>query len=194
MTPTFSHIHLWGPNSQRESTVKVGYLVSDKESQAVTNLSCVQVWGCSVYNNVYDVRRCKVVFDAFRFIDPIGDVGYGCKPLLLTPLQSPRTAAEKCYNEAHGSTRNVIERTFGVLKGCFRCLDRSGGALQYSAEKVVSIIVACCMLHNICQRFGVDAEVAENLPPDPPVELAAEADNTARGHEVRRRIIESYFS
>ncbi|XP_029463347.1 putative nuclease HARBI1 [Rhinatrema bivittatum] len=124
----------------------------------------------------------------------LGDGGYGCKPWLLTPLQSPRTAAENRYNEAHGSTRNVIERTFGVLKGRFRCLDRSRGALRYSAEKVVSIILACCMLHNICQRFGVDAEVDENLPPDPPVELAAEADNTAQGHEVRQRIIESYFS
>ncbi|XP_029452681.1 putative nuclease HARBI1 [Rhinatrema bivittatum] len=66
----------------------------------------------------------------------LGDGGYGCKPWLLTPLQSPRTAAEKRYNEAHGSTRNVIEHTFGVLKGRFRCLARSGEALQYSAEKV----------------------------------------------------------
>ncbi|XP_029452640.1 putative nuclease HARBI1 [Rhinatrema bivittatum] len=49
----------------------------------------------------------------------LGDGGYGCKPWLLTPLQSPCTAAEKRYNEAHGSTRNVIERTFGVLKGRF---------------------------------------------------------------------------
>ncbi|XP_029455643.1 putative nuclease HARBI1 [Rhinatrema bivittatum] len=47
----------------------------------------------------------------------LGDGGYGCKPWLLTPLQSPCTVAEKRYNEAHGSTRNVIERTFGVLKG-----------------------------------------------------------------------------
>ncbi|XP_029466582.1 putative nuclease HARBI1 [Rhinatrema bivittatum] len=114
----------------------------------------------------------------------LGDGGYGCKPWLLTPLQNPRTASDRRYNEAHGSTRNVIERTFGVLKGRFRCLDRSGGALQYSAEKVVSIILACCMLHNICLRFGVHAEVDEDLPPDPPVELAAEVDNTAREFEI----------
>ncbi|XP_029442903.1 putative nuclease HARBI1 [Rhinatrema bivittatum] len=49
----------------------------------------------------------------------LGDGGYGCKSWLLTPLQSPRIAAEKRYNEAHGSTRNMIERTFGVLKGRF---------------------------------------------------------------------------
>ncbi|XP_029443008.1 putative nuclease HARBI1 [Rhinatrema bivittatum] len=91
---------------------------------------------------------------------PEGKRGYGCKPWLLTPLQSPQTAAKKHYNEAHVSTRNMIERTFGVLKGRFRCLDHSGGALQYSAEKMANIIVACCMLHNICQLFGVDAERA----------------------------------
>ncbi|XP_029464090.1 putative nuclease HARBI1 [Rhinatrema bivittatum] len=115
----------------------------------------------------------------------LGDGSYGCKPWLLTPLQSPHTVAKKRYSEAHGSTRNVIKRTFGVLKGRFQCLDHSGGALQYSAEKVMSIIVACCMLHNICQRFGVDADVVENLPTDPPVELAAAADNTAQGNDVR---------
>ncbi|XP_029435736.1 putative nuclease HARBI1 [Rhinatrema bivittatum] len=113
----------------------------------------------------------------------LGDGGYGCKPWLLTPLQSPHTNAEKRYNEAHASTRNVIERTFGVLKMRFRCLDRSGGALQYSAEKVVSIIIACCMLHNICLRFGMHAEV-EDLIPDSPPELAVDADSTAREFEI----------
>ncbi|XP_029452729.1 putative nuclease HARBI1 [Rhinatrema bivittatum] len=42
----------------------------------------------------------------------LGDGSYGCKPWLLTPLQSPHMATEKCYNEAHGSTRNVIECIF----------------------------------------------------------------------------------
>ncbi|XP_029441338.1 putative nuclease HARBI1 [Rhinatrema bivittatum] len=48
----------------------------------------------------------------------LGDGSYGCKPWLLTPLQSPHTAAEKHYSEAHGSTRNVIYSVFmrGLLE------------------------------------------------------------------------------
>src|SRR4029434_3794066 len=38
----------------------------------------------------------------------------------------------------------------GMLKGRWRCLDASGGRLLYAPEKVCQIILACCVLHNIC--------------------------------------------
>ncbi|KAJ1138445.1 hypothetical protein NDU88_004830 [Pleurodeles waltl] len=66
---------------------------------------------------------------------------------LLTPVRNPRTRAKERYNEAHGRTRRVIERTFGLLKARFRCLRMTGGSLFYSPRKVCQIIIACSMLH-----------------------------------------------
>ncbi|KAJ1145386.1 hypothetical protein NDU88_011673 [Pleurodeles waltl] len=83
------------------------------------------------------------------------DSGYPNLSWLLTPVRHPRTRAEECYNEAHGRTRRIIERTFGLLKAWFRCLHMTGGSLYYSPKKVCQIIVACCMLHNLALRQQV---------------------------------------
>ncbi|KAJ1203439.1 hypothetical protein NDU88_007225 [Pleurodeles waltl] len=85
----------------------------------------------------------------------IGDSGYPNLSWLLTPVRNPRTRAEERYNEAHGRTRRVIERTFGRLKARFQCLHMTGGSLYYSPKKVCQVIVACCMLHNLTLRRQV---------------------------------------
>ncbi|KAJ1152906.1 hypothetical protein NDU88_005680 [Pleurodeles waltl] len=85
----------------------------------------------------------------------IGDSGYPNLSWLLTPVRNPRTRAEEHYNEAHGRTRRVIERTFSLLKARFRSLHMTAGCLYYSAKKVCQIIVACCMLHNLALRCQV---------------------------------------
>ncbi|KAJ1212879.1 hypothetical protein NDU88_000522 [Pleurodeles waltl] len=85
----------------------------------------------------------------------VGDSGYPNLSWLLTPVRNPRTRAEERYNEAHGRTKRVIERTFGLLKARFRCLHLTGGSLFYSPKKVCQIIAACCMLHTLALRQQV---------------------------------------
>ena len=48
----------------------------------------------------------------------------------------------------------------------FRCLDRSGGTLQYSPQNVTAFFVACCVLHISMNRGCVDdinEEILEDL-------------------------------
>uniref|UniRef100_A0A673CVJ1 Putative nuclease HARBI1 n=1 Tax=Sphaeramia orbicularis TaxID=375764 RepID=A0A673CVJ1_9TELE len=115
------------------------------------------------------ILRNSVLFSKLR------DGEYGDGWILGNSITSfcfgkkPKTFCEHCYNAAHIRTRNIVERTFSVLKSWFHCLDRTGGALLYSPEKVAQIMVVCCILHNIAKCHGMehdamDVEESEDLP------------------------------
>ncbi|XP_062620963.1 putative nuclease HARBI1 [Saccostrea cucullata] len=121
----------------------------------------------------------------------LGDSGYPLKPYLLTPVLNPTTGKENAYNTAHMRTRNVIERCFGVWKMRFRCVDTSGGTLQFSPKRTCNIIVATAVLHNICIDNRVPNPVGRAVVNDG-------NDNVYRGtlndgSEVRRRLIDARF-
>ncbi|KAJ1204254.1 hypothetical protein NDU88_008035 [Pleurodeles waltl] len=122
----------------------------------------------------------------------IGDSGYPNLSWLLTPVRNPRTRAEERYNEAHGRTRRIIERTFGLLKAKFRCLHLTGGSLYYSPKKVCQIIVACCRLHNLAlrrqvpflQEDGPDAGLVAAVEPADSEEEEAEEEDINSGNNI----------
>ncbi|XP_028083756.1 uncharacterized protein LOC114284985 [Camellia sinensis] len=55
---------------------------------------------------------------------------------------------KKLFNHRHSSLRNVIERTFGVLKKCFPILRSMP---NYKSTRQGPLVIACCVVHNwIC--------------------------------------------
>ncbi|KAJ1140587.1 hypothetical protein NDU88_006936 [Pleurodeles waltl] len=127
----------------------------------------------------------------------LGYSGYPSLSRILTPVRNPRTRAEERYNEAHGRTRRVIERTFDLLKARFRCLHMTGGSLFYSPKKVCQIIVACCMLHNLALRRQVPF-LQEDGPDDGVVAAVVHVDSDEGEAEVedidnRDSVIQQYF-
>ena len=57
---------------------------------------------------------------------------------------------KELYNTCHFQPRNVIERTFGVLKQRFAYLR---GPVPYSyMQKQINVVIACCALHNFLRK------------------------------------------
>ncbi|KAJ1137252.1 hypothetical protein NDU88_003665 [Pleurodeles waltl] len=178
-----------GVVSAHERCVVMGVLVMEVVAEDVVNAG---VSGYATGSEVDDEEKG----DTVEAVD-VGDSDYPNLSWLLTPVRNPRTRAEEGYNEAHGRTRRVIERTFGLLKAKFRCLHMTSGSLYYSPKKVCQIIVACYMLHNLALRRQVPflqedgsegGLVAAVEPVDSEEEEAEEEDI-----DNRNNVIQQYF-
>jgi len=128
----------------------------------------------------------------------VGDSGYPLEPWLMTPVAAPTTPSEIAYNRRHCRTRVVIERCFGLWKSRFRCLDKSGGTLLYTAEKACRLVIATAVLHNFCISRQIPAEVDEAvvardaaIQPQPQQPTAQPA-RSLNGVELRRRLIQQF--
>ncbi|XP_057458064.1 uncharacterized protein LOC130748834 [Lotus japonicus] len=128
----------------------------------------------------------RILKDALSREDPLiipegkfylGDAGFMLKPGILTPYRGVRYHLKEystrgpqnpreLFNLRHSSLRNVIERTFGVLKKRFPIIS-SGTEPHYSFEVMRNIVVACCILHNFLMGVDIDealmAEVDREL-------------------------------
>lgn len=71
--------------------------------------------------------------------------------MMVPILDAAPDTPEAYYTNLHVRARNIIERTIGLLKARFRCL-LSHRVLYYSPEVAGSIVNACVILHNICNR------------------------------------------
>ena len=60
----------------------------------------------------------------------------------------PRTK-EETFNYAHARLRNVIERSFGVLKARFPILKRMA---PYPFQVQRNIVIACVAIHNYIRK------------------------------------------
>lgn len=110
----------------------------------------------AIFNN----SLVKARFQRGDFLNGVllGDAGYSCGNMILTPLRNPVTEIEQEYNRVHILTRNAVERGFGVAKRRFPALQLG---LQVHLDWVPDIIMACFMLHNIAiaaQDTGSDFE------------------------------------
>ncbi|KAL0361525.1 UNVERIFIED_CONTAM: hypothetical protein Sradi_3837000 [Sesamum radiatum] len=72
--------------------------------------------------------------------------------------------ARELFNLRHASARNVIERSFGLLKMKWGIL-RSPS--YYSIDVQSRIVVACCLLHNYVRMEMPEDPLESEVPEDP---------------------------
>ena len=80
---------------------------------------------------------------------------------------------------------------FGIWKSRWRSMDKTGGTLCYSPERVCRLAVATMVLHNICIDHGLQGEVDFVKQED---EIIAAPDETTHsGNTVRLSVIADYI-
>ena len=137
--------------------------------------------------------------DTFYLVDS----GYPNRPGFLVPYRgtkyhvpewreghAPRGKKE-LFNYTHSSLRNVIERSFGVLKMKWRILLHLP---SFSMAKQSKIIMACMALHNFIRQSGIMDDLFdlcdqdENYDPnDKSTSSAANRTNRRHGDEDQRK-------
>ena len=124
----------------------------------------------------------------------LGDSGYPLRPNLLTPILSPGTPGEGRYSRSFLKTRKKIECAFGLWKSRWRSMDKTGGALCCSPDRVCWLILTTMVLHNICidhsLQWQIDVpEMTDDLEP----EFTSPDSITPSGDLRRQEIIVDYF-
>ncbi|KAG6463794.1 hypothetical protein O3G_MSEX014076 [Manduca sexta] len=118
----------------------------------------------------------------------------------MTPVSgATEDTPEAYYNKLHASARNSVERTIGVLKARFRCL-QVHRVLQYHPDTVAKIVIACCVLHNICNRAGLpspmlneaEVQMERSMHMERPFNLHQELEH-AIGANCRIRLINTLW-
>ncbi|GFV85042.1 nuclease HARBI1 [Trichonephila clavipes] len=107
-------------------------------------------------------EECKTVARKFFSIAGFPKV-IGALDGTFVRIVSPGGEDAERYNKSHVLTRNTIERKYGILKRRFPCLSIG---LNCHIDRIPAIVVACCVLHNLCIRLE---------DPEPPADPQIEA-------------------
>ncbi|XP_038221324.1 putative nuclease HARBI1 [Zerene cesonia] len=90
----------------------------------------------------------------------IGGAHYTPKQYIMTPLpkitKKTPISPEKYYTNLHSQTHTAVTDTIKQLKSRWKCLQATCNK-QFDPTTVSMIIVACCILHNICNKRGLPA-------------------------------------
>ena len=123
----------------------------------------------------------------------IADSAYQATQFVLPALKekSATTAQQLRFNKKHACTRNVIERSFGILKRRWQCLLKP---LELNIHTIGDVVLSCFILHNVCIDKGepmFDAELMEVVVDEYKDRCGEGAvdDNDVQGVSVRNAFI-----
>jgi hypothetical protein len=192
-----THILIRTPSTHAASYVNRKSLHSIQLQAVCDNMLCFTHCYCGQPGSVHDARVFRVSslmtdiangsirFEADEHM--LGDAGYPLKECLLVPYRDNGNLSDskQRYNFKHSSTRNAIERAFGLLKGRFRRLKLFDSP---DLEIVVHSVLACCMMHNICINEDDESSDVDNDVDDDDFLYQDGRTDLAAGTRKRERI------
>lgn len=102
----------------------------------------------------------------------------------MTPFSNPEAdSPESYYNELHSTAWSTVGKTIQALKGRFRCL-LLNNLLHYDPMMVGKLVIACCVLHNLCNRAGLPPPGIDIHDLDDETRLLAKLKKEAETHDA----------
>ncbi|OEL26930.1 hypothetical protein BAE44_0012051 [Dichanthelium oligosanthes] len=118
----------------------------------------------------------------------VGGASYPLTDWMLVPYAHPNmTGTQNLFNDRIGAARDVARGAVRRLKARWRCLQRRTEA---KIQDLTSLIAACCVLHNVCERAGevLDPDLMQYELDDDEADVAHDAAPPAAAVLARDRI------
>lgn len=129
--------------------VMVGYPGSVHDARVLSNSSVYRKANQKEILNTNSVRIRGI--DVYPFL--VGDSAYPINTWLMKPFpyNSTMSSEKKKFNYIVSQARIVTENAFGRLKARWRRLMKQN---DMDVSRVPLVVLACCILHNICEVHG----------------------------------------
>ena len=123
------------------------------------SLHDARVFKCSAVSKLFSEQKLpsttsRILIPGENPVPPIliGEPAYPLLPNVMKEYPNTMSNKQVMFNEMLRSTRNIIERAFGKLKGRWRILNRP---LDIDIDFAPTIIMSCFILHNYCEQRNI---------------------------------------
>lgn len=161
-----THVPMARPDDDQKSHFNKSYhskkvqIICDSDSTIIS--VDATAGGSYSHDNILNRHAVRVDLDSLNHSgEPcwlIGGPHYTQKTYVMTPIpkitkKSP-VSPEKYYSNIHAQAHGAVLETIKQLKTRWKCLQANSNK-QFDPPTVAMMIVACCVLHNMCNRRGL---------------------------------------
>lgn len=119
----------------------------------LTDVFMGHIWSQSSFFFLIILQKSMLLEGVEIPVHLVGDAAFPLKPWLMKGYspEDQLSAEQRCFTHSLSSACSVVDTSFMRLKGRWRCLVKKN---DIDASNMSKVVVACCVLHNICEERG----------------------------------------